>query len=87
VPVDTPIGYNIICAGLPEMHWVGFEVLNFTVGVKVSGTIYYGTLTLEFYNINFDTCTLITTLYHTVAQLRQVGEYRRATAARLSDRR
>jgi hypothetical protein len=35
--------------------------LNFTVGVKVSGTINYGTLTLEFYNINFDTCTLITT--------------------------
>ncbi len=61
VPVDTPIGYNIICAGLPEMHWVGFEVLNFTVGVKVSGTIHQGTLTLEFYNINFDTCTLITT--------------------------
>jgi hypothetical protein len=44
------------------MHWVGFEVLNFTVGVKVSGTINYGTLTLEFYNINHDrTCTLITT--------------------------
>ena len=41
------------------MHWVGFEVQNFTVGVKVSGTIYYGTLTLEFYNL--DTCTLITT--------------------------
>ena len=62
VPVDTPIGYNIICTGLPEMHWVGFEVQNFTVGVKVSGTIYYGTLTLEFYNINHDrTCTLITT--------------------------
>jgi hypothetical protein len=61
VPVDTPIGYNIICAGLPEMHWVGFEVLNFTVGVKVSGAIHQGTLTLEFYNINFDTCTLITT--------------------------
>ena len=61
VPVDTPIGYNTICAGLPEMHWVGFEVLNFTVGVKVSGTIHQGTLTLEFYNINFDTCTLIDT--------------------------
>jgi hypothetical protein len=40
------------------MHWVGFEVQNFTVGVKVSGTIYYGTLTLEFYNL--DTCTFIT---------------------------
>jgi len=62
VPVDTPIGFNTICAGLPEMHWVGFEVQNFTVGVKVSGTINYGTLTLEFYNINHDrTCTLITT--------------------------
>ncbi len=61
VPVDTPIGYNTICAGLPEMHWVGFEVQNFTVGVKVSGAIHQGTLTLEFYNINFDTCTLITT--------------------------
>jgi hypothetical protein len=61
VPVDTPIGYNTICTGLPEVHWVGFEVQNFTVGVKVSGTIYYGTLTLEFYNINLDgTCTLIT---------------------------
>jgi hypothetical protein len=59
VPVDTPIGYNTICAGLPEMHWVGFEVLNFTVGVKVSGTINFGSLTLEFYNL--DTCTLITT--------------------------
>jgi len=59
VPVDTPIGYNTICAGLPEMHWVGFEVLNFTVGVKVSGAIHQGTLTLEFYNL--DTCTLITT--------------------------
>jgi hypothetical protein len=59
MPVDTPIGYNTICAGLPEMHWVGFEVLNFTVGVKVSGTINYGSLTLEFYNL--DTCTLITT--------------------------
>jgi hypothetical protein len=60
VPVDTPTGRNTICAGLPEIHWVGFEVQNFTVGVKVSGTIYYGTLTLEFYNINFDTCTSIT---------------------------
>ncbi len=48
--------------GLPEMHWAGFEVQNFTVGVKVSGgTIDYGTLTLEFYNINLDgTCTFIT---------------------------
>jgi hypothetical protein len=59
VPVDTPDGFNILC-GLPEMHWVGFEVQNFTVGVRVSGTINYGTLTLEFYNINFDTCTFIT---------------------------
>jgi hypothetical protein len=59
VPVDTPIGYNTICAGLPEMHWVGFEVQNFTVGVKVSDAIHQGTLTLEFYNINFDTCTFI----------------------------
>jgi hypothetical protein len=62
VPVDTPIGYNDICGPeLPEMHWVGFEVQNLTVGVKVSGTIHQGTLTLEFYNINLDTCTLITT--------------------------
>jgi len=61
VPVDTPIGDNMLC-GLLEMHWVGFEVQNFTVGVKVSGTINYGLLTLEFYNINLDgTCTLITT--------------------------
>jgi hypothetical protein len=62
MPVDTPVRLNTICAGLPEMHWVGFEVQNFTVGVKVSGTINYGTLTLEFYNINHDrTCTLIAT--------------------------
>ena len=60
VPVDTPDGFNTACE-LPEMHWVGFEVQNFTVGVKVSGTIYYGTLTLEFYNR--DTCTLITKYY------------------------
>jgi hypothetical protein len=61
VPVDTPDGNNIFCR-LPEMHWVGFEVQNLTVGVKVSGTINYGTLTLEFYNIDLDgTCTLITT--------------------------
>ena len=60
VPVDTPDGLNTACE-LPNMHWVGFEVQNFTVGVKVSGTIYYGTLTLEFYNINLDgTCTYIT---------------------------
>lgn len=60
MPVDTPDGFNIFCKGLPEMHWVGFEVQNFTVGVKVSGTINYGILTLEFYNINFDgTCTYI----------------------------
>jgi hypothetical protein len=59
VPVDTPVGDNMLC-GLLEMHWVGFEVQNFTVGVKVSGTIYYGTLTLEFYSINLDTCTFIT---------------------------
>jgi hypothetical protein len=58
MPVDTPTGINIWC-GLPEMYWVGFEVLNFTVGVKVSGAINYGILTLEFYNL--DTCTLITT--------------------------
>jgi hypothetical protein len=58
VPVDSPDGYNTACE-LPNVHWVGFEVQNFTVGVKVSGTIYYGTLTLEFYNINFDTCTVI----------------------------
>jgi len=62
VPVDTPDGLNIICAGLPEMHWVGFEVLNFTVGVKVSGTISDGTLTLEFYSIHYlGECTLIAT--------------------------
>jgi hypothetical protein len=62
VPVDTPIGFNTICAGLPEMHWVGFEVQNLTIGVKVFGAIHQGTLTLEFYNINLDgTCTLITT--------------------------
>ncbi|MFZ8811171.1 MAG: hypothetical protein ACO2PN_24085, partial [Pyrobaculum sp.] len=62
VPVDTPDGLNIICGPeLPEMHWVGFEVQNLTVGVKVSGTIHQGTLTLELYNINLDgTCTLIT---------------------------
>jgi len=61
MPVDTPVGDNMLC-GLLEMHWVGFEVQNLTVGVKVSGTINYGTLTLEFYNINLDgTCTLITT--------------------------
>ncbi len=60
LPVDTPIGYNILC-GVSEIHWVGFEVQNFTVGVKVSGTIYYGILTLEFYNL--DTCSLITTTY------------------------
>jgi hypothetical protein len=58
MPVDTPVGDNMLC-GLLEMHWVGFEVQNFTVGVKVSGTINYGILTLEFYNL--DTCTLITT--------------------------
>jgi hypothetical protein len=58
VPVETPDGFNMLC-GLPEMHWVGFEVLNFTVGVKVSGTINYGFLMLEFYNL--DTCTLIST--------------------------
>jgi hypothetical protein len=58
VPVDTPIGYNTTCRRLPNVHWVGFEVQNFTVGVKVSGTINYGTLTLEFYNL--DTCTFIT---------------------------
>jgi len=58
MPVDTLVGDNMLC-GLLEMHWVGFEVQNFTVGVKVSGTINYGTLTLEFYNL--DTCTLITT--------------------------
>ncbi len=68
MPVDTPTGLNALCGlpethrGLPEMHWVGFEVLNFTVGVKVSGAINYGALTLEFYNINRDgTCTLIAT--------------------------
>jgi len=67
VPVDTPTGLNALCRlpethrGLPEMHWVGFEVQNLTVGVKVSGTISDGFLTLEFYNINLDdTCTLIT---------------------------
>jgi hypothetical protein len=54
VPVDSPDGYNTACE-LPNVHWVGFEVQNFTVGVKVSGTIYYGTLTLEFYNINSTT--------------------------------
>ena len=62
VPVDTPDGLNIICEGLPEMHWVGFEVQNFTVGFKVSGgTIRQGSLNLEFYRINLDgTCTFIT---------------------------
>ncbi len=60
VPVDTPIGYNTTCRRLPNMHWVGFEVQNFTVGVRVSGgTINHGTLALEFYNV--DTCTLIDT--------------------------
>jgi hypothetical protein len=58
VPVDSPIDRHIFCE-LPNMHWVGFEVLNFTVGVRVSGAIRRGNLTLEFYNL--DTCRLITT--------------------------
>jgi len=63
VPVDTPDGLNTACTSLSNVHWVGFEVQNFTVGVKVSGgTINYGTLTLEFYRINLvdGTCTFIT---------------------------
>ncbi len=61
VPVDSPDGFNTTCRRLPNVHWVGFEVQNFTVGVKVSGTIHQGSLTLEFYNINLDgTCTSIT---------------------------
>jgi hypothetical protein len=61
VPVDSPDGYNTACE-LPNVHWVGFEVQNFTVGVKVSGgTIRRGSLTLEFYRINLDDkCTFIT---------------------------
>jgi hypothetical protein len=60
VPVNTPDEFNVMCR-LPQMHWVGFEVQNFTVGVKVSGTINFGSFTLEFYNINLDgTCTFIT---------------------------
>jgi len=62
MPVDTPDGLNIFCRGLPEMHWVGFEVQNFTVGVKVSDAIHQGTLTLEFYSIHYlGECTLIAT--------------------------
>jgi hypothetical protein len=62
VPVDTPTGRNTICERLPNVHWAGFEVQNFTVGVRVSGgTIRRGSLTLEFYRINLDgTCTFIT---------------------------
>ncbi len=62
MPVDTPDGFNTACRRLPNVHWVGFEVQNFTVGVKVSGgTINHSSLTLEFYNINLDdTCTFIT---------------------------
>ncbi|MGB9705733.1 MAG: hypothetical protein ACPL3C_09805, partial [Pyrobaculum sp.] len=62
LPVDTPTGINTLC-GLSQMHWVGFEVQNLTVGVKVSGTLYYGSVALEFYNL--DTCTYITTMYLT----------------------
>ncbi len=62
MPVDSPDGSNTACRRLPNVHWAGFEVQNFTVGVRVSGgTIRRGSLTLEFYRINLDgTCTFIT---------------------------
>ena len=58
VPVDSPLGHRYICVN--EMHWVGFEVQNFTVGVKVDGYVTGGYLTLEFYNL--DTCSFITSV-------------------------
>ncbi|MCX8136967.1 hypothetical protein [Pyrobaculum aerophilum] len=58
LPVDSPVGNTYICR--ENMHWVGYEVQNLTVGVKVDGYITGGYLTLEFYNL--DTCSQITTM-------------------------
>ncbi|MEM1837537.1 MAG: hypothetical protein QW259_07130 [Pyrobaculum sp.] len=55
MPVDSPTGETRIC--LDNVHWVGFEVQNFTVGVKVDGYVTGGYLTLEFYNIG--TCAQV----------------------------
>ncbi len=59
IPVDSPMNHRRICL-LDDMHWVGFEVQNFTVGVEVGGYVTGGYLTLEFYNL--DTCSFITSV-------------------------
>ncbi|AET33856.1 hypothetical protein P186_2470 [Pyrobaculum ferrireducens] len=59
LPVDSPTNEVVRC-GLNNMHWVGFEVQDFTVGVKVEGYVTGGYVTLEFYNL--DTCALISSV-------------------------
>lgn len=56
-PVDSPTGHTLICAD--NMHFVGYEVQNFTIGVHVKGYVTSGYLTLEFYDIV--ACSVITT--------------------------
>ncbi|HII47986.1 hypothetical protein [Pyrobaculum aerophilum] len=69
LPVDSPTGETRLC-GLDNMHWVGFEVQNFTLGIKVDGYVTGGYLTLEIYNL--DTCTLIS---NTLFALPNTGTY------------
>ncbi|MEM1568831.1 MAG: hypothetical protein QXI84_10150 [Thermofilaceae archaeon] len=58
--VDSPTGYTTLC-GYPQMHWVGYELWNMSLGVKVDGNLLYGTLVLELYRL--DTCSKIEEVY------------------------
>ncbi|MEM1598137.1 MAG: hypothetical protein QXP31_02045 [Pyrobaculum sp.] len=50
VEVDSPTGYTTLC-GYPQMHWVGYELWNMSLGVKVDGNLLNGTLVLELYRL------------------------------------
>jgi len=59
MPVYSPTGKTYACS-LDNMFVIGYEAVNATVGVKVSGYITSGYLTLEVYNLN--TCTQISSI-------------------------
>ncbi|MEM1637534.1 MAG: hypothetical protein QW247_07445 [Pyrobaculum sp.] len=50
------------CPGVDAVAWVGAEVVNVTVGIKIKGYLAYSTLYLDVYEITLNGCTYVETL-------------------------
>ncbi|MEM0484093.1 MAG: hypothetical protein QW434_05285 [Pyrobaculum sp.] len=50
------------CPGIDAVAWIGAEVTNVTIGVKIEGYLAYSTLYIDVYEITLSGCTYIETL-------------------------